>query len=238
MITTILFDLDGTLLPMDNDEFTKEYFRLLCGKLTKYGYDSKALIDGVWAGTYAMVKNNGSCSNETAFWKAFSEKMGSGVMKDKPLFDTFYLEEFQKAKRVCGYSEDIVRTVKELKSKGYRTVLATNPIFPATATESRIRWSGFEPSDFELYTTYENIGFCKPNPEYYREILRRLNVSAGECLMVGNDVKEDMIAKTLGINVFLLTNNMINKENADISVYHRGDIHDLAEMLENTEETL
>ena len=25
----ILFDLDGTLLPMDNDEFTRQYFRLL-----------------------------------------------------------------------------------------------------------------------------------------------------------------------------------------------------------------
>ena len=28
MIKTILFDLDGTLLPMDQDVFTKSYFRL------------------------------------------------------------------------------------------------------------------------------------------------------------------------------------------------------------------
>lgn len=33
MIKAILFDLDGTLLPMDQDEFTKGYFNLLAAKL-------------------------------------------------------------------------------------------------------------------------------------------------------------------------------------------------------------
>ena len=32
-ITTVLFDLDGTLLPMDNDVFTKCYFKLLVQQL-------------------------------------------------------------------------------------------------------------------------------------------------------------------------------------------------------------
>ena len=226
-ITTILFDLDGTLLPMDNEEFTREYFKLLCQRFVPLGYDSRALVDGVWAGTYAMVKNDGSCTNEKAFWNKFAEKMGIGVLKHKPLFDAFYLEEFNEAKKVCGFSENTVCTVKALKSSGYRIALATNPIFPAAATESRIRWAGFEPSDFELYTTYENIGYCKPNTEYYKEILRRLNVSAEECLMVGNDVGEDMVAETVGINVFLLTDNLINKDKKDISVFHRGGFDDL-----------
>ena len=46
-----------------------------------------------------------------------------------------------------------MHAVKEL---GLRAVLATNPIFPAVATRSRIRWAGLEPEDFELCTTYEN----------------------------------------------------------------------------------
>lgn len=33
MIDTILFDLDGTLLPMDQDAFTEYYFKLLAGKM-------------------------------------------------------------------------------------------------------------------------------------------------------------------------------------------------------------
>ena len=57
-ITTVLFDLDGTLLPMDQDLFTKGYFKLLAAKLAPYGYEPKQLIDAVWAGTAAMLKND------------------------------------------------------------------------------------------------------------------------------------------------------------------------------------
>ena len=37
MINTILLDMDGTLLPVDNETFTHTYFKLLCAKLMPYG---------------------------------------------------------------------------------------------------------------------------------------------------------------------------------------------------------
>ena len=114
-----------------------------------------------------------------------------------------------------------------LARKGRRVVLATNPIFPTAATESRIRWAGLRPEDFELYTTYESIGFCKPNLDYYRELLRRLDLQAGDCLMVGNDVEEDMVASQLGMSVFLLTDCMINRRAQDISAFPHGNFDDL-----------
>lgn len=40
--------------------------------------------------------------------------------------------------------------------------------------------------------------------------------------MVGNDVKEDMSAKHLGIDVFLLEGNVIEDLNTDISEIKRG----------------
>lgn len=58
-ITTILFDLDGTLLPMDQEAFTTGYFKSLAKKLAPYGYEPKSLVDAIWAGTAAMVKNDG-----------------------------------------------------------------------------------------------------------------------------------------------------------------------------------
>ena len=48
MIDTILFDLDGTLLPMDNDIFTKGYFKGLAAELIPFGYDAGTLVDAVW----------------------------------------------------------------------------------------------------------------------------------------------------------------------------------------------
>ena len=232
-LTTILFDLDGTLLPMDNDEFTKGYFRLLAAKLVPHGYEAKQLVDGIWAGTAAMVKNDGSRTNEKAFWDKFSSLFGEAVLEDLPLFEEFYETDFQAAMAFCGFNPDAAATVHAVKELGLRAVLATNPIFPAVATRSRIRWAGLEPEDFELCTTYENIGLCKPNPAYYREILKRLNLRPEECLMVGNDATEDMVASETGMRVFLLTDCLLNKENKDINAWPHGGFPQLMDYIES-----
>ena len=230
-LTTVLFDLDGTLLPMDNDAFTKAYFKLLAAKLAPHGYEPKQLVDAIWTGTAAMVRNDGSRSNESAFWEKFSEIYGEKALADMALFEEFYAGDFQKARDICGFNPNAARSVNAMKQAGLRVALATNPIFPSIATESRIRWAGLEPEDFELYTTYENIGFCKPNPQYYLEIAKRLGVSPEQCLMVGNDVTEDMAAGETGMKVVLLTDFLINRERKNISVYPRGSFEQLMDYI-------
>lgn len=221
-VTTILFDLDGTLLPMDQDIFVQDYFGRIAAKLAPRGYDAKKLIETIWRGTGVMVKNNGSKTNEEAFWEYAVSVYGDRIVQDKQFFDEFYETEFDKIKAVCGFHPAAARLVRSLKEEGRRVALATNPIFPARATQWRIRWAGLQPEDFELYTTYENSRYCKPNLDYYRAILKQLNVKAEECLMVGNDVGEDMVAAQLGIKVFLLTDCLINKTDADISAFPHG----------------
>lgn len=230
--TALLFDLDGTLLPMDNDEFTKVYFHFLAEKMAPYGYEKGKLIEGIWAGMAAMVQNDGSRSNEKAFWECFTRLFGEKSLKDYEVFEEFYKVEFQKAKSACGYDERSAKVIHLAKEKGLRVILATNPIFPKVATYSRIQWAGLLPEEFELITTYENIGYCKPNPEYYREILKRQNLSPQECIMIGNDVGEDMVAQTLGMDVFLLTDHVINRKNEDISQYPQGGFDELIHTIE------
>lgn len=226
-IKVVLFDLDGTLLPMDLDIFVKDYFGRIAAKLAPQGYDPKKLVDTIWRGTGAMVQNDGSCTNEEAFWKFAVTVFGERILQDKHFFDAFYETEFDKIKAVCGYHPAAAEIVYGLKEKGYRVVLATNPIFPARATQWRIQWTGLRPEDFEIYTTYENSRYCKPNLDYYRDILAQLGVKPEECLMVGNDVGEDMIARQLGMKVFLLTDCLINKNNEDISQYPNGSFETL-----------
>lgn len=226
-IKVVLFDLDGTLLPMDQDVFVKDYFGRIAAKLAPQGYDPKKLVDTIWRGTGAMVQNDGSCTNEEAFWKFAVTVFGERILQDKHFFDSFYEMEFDKIKAVCGYHPAAAEIVHGLKEKGYRVVLATNPIFPARATQWRIQWTGMQPEDFEIYTTYENSRYCKPNLDYYRDILAQLGVKPEECLMVGNDVGEDMIARQLGMKVFLLTDCLINKNNEDISQYPNGSFEEL-----------
>jgi len=231
MIKVVLFDLDGTLLPMDQDEFMKAYMGTMAKKLAPHGYEAEKLVPAVWNGVKAMVMNDGSLTNEEAFWDTFCEVFGEKAREDAPIFEDYYRNEFQTVKNSCGYDAKAKQIVTKLKEKGYRIVLATNPLFPSIATESRIRWAGLEPSDFELFTTYENYHYCKPNPKYYLEILEKIGVEPKECMMVGNDVTEDMMTKDLGMQVFLLTGSLINKENKDISEYPNGDFDELLDFI-------
>ena len=111
-------------------------------------------------------------------------------------------------------------------------VLATNPIFPSVATESRAKWAGLDLSDFAHYTVYENSSSSKPNLLYYQSLLDRFGLKGEEVLMVGNDVGEDMIAETLGMKTFLITRDLINKKNEDVSRWPNGTLTDLISYLE------
>lgn len=226
-VTTILFDLDGTLLPQDQDVFLKSYFSRLVHKLAPHGYDPDLTVKAIWKCTGAMIGNDGSCTNEQAFWRDFAKVCGEQVVNDLPLFDEYYRNEFQQVANDCGFNPKAAECIALLRQKGYRLALATNPLFPAIATESRIRWAGLKKEDFELITTYENSRYCKPNLNYYREILKELNVSPAECLMVGNDVGDDMVARELGMQVFLLTDCLINKQEIDISQFPHGGFDEL-----------
>ena len=220
--TTVLFDLDGTLLPMDQERFVRAYFGLLGRKMAPLGYVPDRLLKVIVDGIQAMVQNDGAATNEEVFLNAFCAAFGERAKEDMPHFEAFYRNEFQQVKDACGFDPRAAQTVRTLRAMGLRVALATNPLFPRVATHSRIRWAGLEPEDFELVTTYESSRFCKPNLRYYEEILDQLQVQPGECLMVGNDADEDMVAERLGMRVFLLTDCLINRHEQDISRWPRG----------------
>ncbi len=230
-IKAVLFDLDGTLLPMDQDVFVRDYFKRLAAWAAPKGYEPKKLFESLWAGIEVMVKNDGSCLNREAFWKCFAGIHGEKAWEDKSYIDQFYVEEYNKIQTSCGFTEEAKKVIDLVKKSGRKVILATNPVFPTKATEHRIRWAGLSPEDFELYTTYDNSGFCKPNLQYYKEILEKIDCRAEECIMVGNDVTEDMVAEKLGMQVFLLTDCLINKEEVNILTYPNGSFEELEAFL-------
>lgn len=232
-IKAVLFDLDGTLLPMDQEEFVKAYFGYLAKHLAQRGYEAGKLKQVFWAGVSAMIKNDGSATNEEVFWKVFVSEYGEESIKDKGYIDDFYKNDFNQVQSVCGFKKEAKEMIALVKNHGKIPVLATNPLFPHTATENRMRWSGVEPEDFAVYTTYENCHYCKPNSKYYEEILQRLNLKPEECLMVGNDYSEDIEpTKKLGMEGFLLTDCLILRDKQDILECTKGDFETLRLYLE------
>ena len=232
MITTILFDLDGTLLPMDMDTFLKAYMGSLAVKLAGCGYEPRHMIETIWKGTAAMIRNDGTKTNEAVLWDLYTAEYGEGAYQDKAIFEDFYQNEFQLVQQACGYAPEAAEAIRKIKDMGFRVVLATNPLFPEIATYSRIRWAGLNADDFDLITTYENSCHCKPNPAYFQDVLAALDLTAEECVMVGNDTSDDMCATALGIPVFFLTHSLINKSNVDITAYPHGNFQDLLNYIE------
>ncbi len=229
-MNTVLFDLDGTLLPMSEETFTKVYFRELSLKMQPEGFEPEQLIKAIWTGTKRMMKNDGSMRNDEAFWDEFEKVQHCDVARTRRKCDEFYEQEFERVRYVVGDAPFSASVVRSLKAKGYKVALATNPIFPLVAVKTRLRWIGLAPEDFDFVTTYENSRFCKPNPGYYRAILEALDVKPEDCLMVGNNVTEDMCFAGLGGQVYLVTDHVENPKGEDKSAFRQGTMEQFAQV--------
>lgn len=231
-MNTVLFDLDGTLLPMNEEQFTKVYFKELCTTLAPTGFDQDTLVKVIWTGTKAMVKNDGMATNDQRFWDTFEQLLDCDVVKMRNMCDAFYGDQFDRVKVVTSPAPHSAEVVRTLKQRGFKVVLATNPIFPMVAVETRLKWVGLTTADFDLITTYETSHFCKPNLEYYREILKNIDREPQDCLMVGNNVGEDMCFAQLGGQVFLLNDFVENSKNLPIGDYPQGNFEALKQYLD------
>lgn len=233
MIDTIIFDLDGTLLPMDQDYFLKGYFQVIANKFTDF--DVSLLMKAIQYGIKGMIENNGEVTNEVRFWENFYKVHPKNPIIEDQFVD-LYNNEFQD---IIHYTNPTVlakEVIEILVKKGYDLICCTNPLFPQVATYSRIKWAGLDVNSFSYVTTFENSKYCKPNLLYYEEALKNNNKNAHQCLMIGNDVLEDMQVKKLGMKTFLLKDNIINTNNLVIDVDYQGDFNYLLDFVKNLPE--
>ena len=205
MIKAVFFDLDGTLLPFNEEEFVKTYFGLLYNYLKDYGYDKENLYNALFGGTALMYKNNGEVTNEVVFWENFKKIFGEEKIKDRTLFDRFYETDFHQIKKIMEKQPLSRKIIDFCKENGIICVLSTNPFFPRVATVVRMEVVDLLPKDFDFITTMENWGYCKPNPMYFHKLLEKFNLKPEEVILFGNNEVEDAIcAETVGIKTYLI----------------------------------
>jgi len=210
----ILFDLDGTLLPMNTEHFMNLYANAVTEKF--YDYDeAESIFPQIMKSVSHVVKNRQDDTNYNKFFKHFDECMPKSLEAYIPRFNEFYEEGFHKVKPATSTSEDVIEAVQILKNKGYKLIIATNPIFPMRANEQRIEWAGLDINDFSHVTSFEDNRYCKPYIEFYKEVLDKNDLSPEDVLMVGNDVQEDLTIRTLGAKTYLINNHIINRRPQD-----------------------
>jgi len=224
-INTILFDLDGTLLSIDMKEFEEIYYTSLSN-----AFKSIIAPDNFMAILYssvkAMVKNKEKRTNEEVFMSAMKEHVGDELPAFQKHFIRYYENDFSVLRNAVNKNTDMLEALDILKEKGYELVIATNPLFPKFAIDQRIQWADLVHEDFSHITYFEDCHYCKPNVEYYSEILETIGKNPQECLMVGNDAEEDLAASTLGITTYLITNHLLNRKNLNYTADHEGTYKD------------
>lgn len=205
MKPTLLLDLDDTLLVNDIDKFLTPYFRALTAHMAAYVAPDR-LVSSLMAASRAMTFNQRpDCTLKQVFDDAFYPALGIDPVLIQSEIDVFYAEIFPTLRQWTSPMPGAVALVEEALRRGYRLVVATNPLFPLTAILQRLEWAGLSPEHypFDLITSYETFHFAKPNPAYYAEVLARLGWPEGPVVSVGNDLGQDILpSRELGLAAY------------------------------------
>ena len=149
------------------------------------------------------------------------------------MIDEFYRQDFDRLQKETCTAAAAAQAVKAVKEAGRTAVLATNPLFPRLAVEKRVAWAGIAIEEFSHITTYESEYYCKPDVRYYQDVLNRQGVLPEECLMVGNDVEEDLVAGTIGVQTVLVTDCLINTKSLPEKADHKVELQQLPALLQD-----
>lgn len=221
----ILFDLDGTLLPMNMEEYLRIYISGLARQLPDV--PAEKMHGVLWEGILAMIRNDGSRLNREAFAEVFTARTGVDYYENEAKFLRFYETDYQACAAACTPVPLAAQLLTRLQQKGYHITIATSPLYPAIATHSRLRWAGLDTLAFPLVTTFDQFHYAKPHPGYYLEVCEKLGVSPQDCIMVGNDVEEDGAAHAVGMEMILVTDCLINKKNLPADDFRPATLQDV-----------
>lgn len=209
-ITTLLFDLDDTLLSNDINKFIQPYLQSFGEHVADLVHPQK-FIGGLLAGTQAMLANDDPTQTlEQVFGEVFYPSLDLNRQSMAPYIDSFYAQKFSALKAETRLVAAARETMAWAFAKGYKVVIATNALFPRSAILQRLEWAGVSAAEFPyaLITTLEFMHFAKPHPEYFAEILARVDSRPEETLMVGNDWSQDIApAARAGVQTFWINDS-------------------------------
>ena len=235
MLKAVFFDLDGTLLPLDEPKYLGGYTEVLIKKMVPAGLKKENIISFMPSSYTAMVLNDGSKTNHEVFIEKFRETHGHYTEDDVKNIDDFYENDFDKTLDICGYNPLAKEIVKFVKDNELICVLSTNPVFPMVAQVKRMESAGLEVSDFDYITSFENSRFCKPNPSYFIDLLNKFNLKPDEVIVIGNNTYEDGEC-SLGANIkcYLVRDCLIDHPKAT----HKFDIIEMNQVIDKIKENL
>lgn len=231
-MNTIIFDLDGTLLPMDQDAFEDTFYKSLRQYFQGLGYEEELLKSTLENGTTSMMENNGFQSNREVFETVIDAAYGKKASRFLRDYKKYFRKDFDIVRLNTRPIPDAPACIQTLKRKGYSLVLASSPLLPEEAILKELDWAGLSKNDFVYISACENSCYGKANLQFYRSLPKKIGRAPADCLVVGNDVAEDMCAVAVGFDVFLIKDCLVNRRELDYCDCKQGSFESFLEYVD------
>lgn len=206
MTEAVLFDIDNTLILFEENAFFRAYMTRLTPKFLDI-FTAEQFQQRLIGATRALLDNRGRITNSEYYLNHFSREMEHLRPEFWTRFNHFYDTEFNQLctmVKAVSAAQDVLRAIHE---NGLKLIAASNPLWPLSVQTIRLAWAGVETLPYSFITHIENSSFCKPQPEFYLEVCDKIKLKPEQCLMVGNDPLNDMIAGKTGMKTYLTSDS-------------------------------
>jgi len=230
----LLFDLDGTLINVDLERFLKEYAKLLAEAYAPR-VPRELFGPAFMAGVTEMLEGRPDRSNAQRFFDTFCQRVGIDEAWTREQAEWFYTEKYPSLRPLVEPIPAAPEVVAEARARGWLVVVATQPLFPRTAIVQRMEWGGLDPEAFDYITHMEAFHACKPSSHFFEELCQTIDVPPSRCVMVGNDVHDDMPAANVGIASFLAKDFLLRADHPAPPPRAEGSLADLLRLIQTGE---
>ena len=206
MLKAVLFDLDNTLILFEEEKFLMGYYPVLSARFAGIFPDGQ-FAERLMKATVALRDNDGSKINRELFLGVFCDSFNVNRDEVWARFEQFFCQDFDMFRDAVTAAPGAEKAFKYVKGRGLKIVVATNPIWPLVVQKKRLAWAGLGDIDVDLITNIDNMSYCKPQLGYFLQICQLTGVKPGECLMVGDDPANDMVAARTGMRTFQTTDS-------------------------------
>jgi FMN phosphatase YigB (HAD superfamily) len=205
MIKAVLLDLDDTLIQNDMNLFFPRYMSLLASHLTDIVPSDDFFRHAMDAAQAVIQNENPLTTNHEEFMAHFLPNVGRQADEMEPVFADFYANRFAALREAIRPQSAAAGLLEYLFEHNIQVVVATNPLMPASAVQQRMAWGGVGANlyPYALITALENMHYAKPRPQYFAEILERINLTHDQAIMVGDSWTDDIAAAAAaGLNTY------------------------------------
>ena len=210
MYTNYIFDLYGTLIDINTDEESQDFWYKLSLFYSFKGalYDAQELKESY----RTLVKLNLDNLNnskypdfplENVFYKLYTNK--NIIPSDELITDTAHFFRISSIKYIKLY-DNVIELLELLKKKGKKIYLLSNAQRIFTLYEMKLL--GIE-KYFDDILFSADYKMCKPDPKFYNTLINKHNLNIKNSIMIGNDPICDIEgASNVGLDSLYLHSNL------------------------------